>query len=99
MYFLELDRNTMSEAALADKFERYALMQRVAVNRPDDPEWEARADSWVLLACTEARRAGAAWRLAVASRLDRIWAGKVDACAGSLAAGIQSRCEGEERPR
>ncbi len=88
MYCLELDRHTMPESALAEKFERYALMQRIAASRLDDPVWEARADAWVVFACGDERRAAAAMRLAALCGLERIWAGTADRCAAALAAGI-----------
>jgi len=90
MYLLELDRHTMSEAALADKFERYRLMHTIAASHRDDPVWEARADSWVLFACGNEGRAVAAARLAAACGLERLWAGPAQECAASLA--------GEARP-
>lgn len=88
MYFLELDRHTMSMPALAEKFERYALMQRIASTRADDPVWEARAGGWVVFACGDDRRASAVMDLAAAYGLDRIWAGTAETCAGGLAAVI-----------
>ncbi len=94
MYLLELDRGTMSEAALAEKFERYHLMHRIAMARRDDPVWEARAGSWVLFACDDEERAAVAARLAAACGLERLWAGTARECAACLAAvaapGIES---------
>ncbi len=88
MYCLELDRHTMPESALIEKFERYALMQRIAAARLDDSLWEARADAWVVFACGDERRAAAAVRQAAGCGLARIWAGTVDRCAAALAAAI-----------
>lgn len=90
MYFLELDRHTMAERALAEKFERYALMYRIAATRPDDPAWQARADSWVVFACGHEQRAAMAARVATGCGLRRIWAGTVQECAAGLARAVRA---------
>jgi len=88
MYLLELDRHTMPESALADKFDRYHLMYRLAAARRDDPLWELRADAWVLFACRDEKRATMAARLAGGCGLERMWAGSARECAAGLAAAV-----------
>lgn len=88
MYVLELDRHTMPDAALAEKFDRYHLMHRIAAARRDDPLWGLRADSWVLVACGDEKRAATAARLAAGCGLERLWAGTARECAAGLAAAV-----------
>jgi hypothetical protein len=84
MYCLELDRGTMSAAALAAKFDRYRLLARLAERRRQDPVWEVRASGWVLFACPDAARAALAARLAADRGLERFWSGT----AAELPAGL-----------
>ncbi len=88
MYLLELDRHTMPDAALAEKFDRYHLMHRISASHRDDPLWELRADAWVLFACGDEERAAAAARLAAGCGLERLWAGTAKECAAGLAAAV-----------
>ncbi len=88
MYCLELDRGTMAREALAEKFERYRLMRRVAAARREDPVWEAWGASWLLFACADRERAAVAARLAAACGLERVWAGAAAECAACLAAAV-----------
>jgi hypothetical protein len=88
MYCLELDRHTMPREALAEKFDRYRMLHRIAALRREDPLWEMRADCWVLFACGEARRARNAAALAAAVGLERLWAGDAAALPEALAAAV-----------
>jgi hypothetical protein len=96
-YFLELDRGTMAREALAEKFERYSLMYRMAAERGDDPAWEARRSSWILVACPDSARAGDAARIAAQRGLERVWAGTAEECAGCLAAAVRNVALANER--
>jgi hypothetical protein len=89
-YFLELDRGTMAREALLGKFERYSLMYRIAAERGDDPVWESRRSSWILIACPDNARAVDAAHLAVQRGLDRVWAGTAEECARCLAAAVRN---------
>jgi hypothetical protein len=75
MYCIELDQGTMSPDALAAKFGRYRCLRQAAKMRRREPVWEARASSWVLFACKDARRAVLAAQLAEESGLEQFWAG------------------------
>ena len=88
MYCVEVDRGTMAGDALAEKCERYRLMRRIAALRRDDPVCNMRAESWLLFACEDERRASEVARLASACGLDRVWAGTVAVCASGLAAAV-----------
>jgi len=88
MYCLERDRGTMSVDALAEKFERYRLMDRLARERSGDPLWDARADAWVMIVCDDEARALQAARLAARLGLARAWAGLAGDGAASLAAAV-----------
>lgn len=88
MYCLELDRGTMPREALAEKFERYRLMRRVAAAHREDPVWETWGASWLLFACADRERAAVAARLAAACGLERVWAGAAAECAACLAAAV-----------
>ncbi len=98
MYCLEFDRHTMAPQALAEKFERYRLMRRIAALRQGDPLWEARAECWVLFACEEERRAIEAARLATAHELERLWAGTAGDLPESLAAVVRPSSEAAPAP-
>ena len=89
MYCLELDRGTMSLAALAAKFSRYGHLHHDAdLRQQDDLLWEVRAASWVLFACPDTRRALQAARLAAETGLERFWAGPPADVATGLAAAV-----------
>lgn len=88
MYLLERDRHTMPREALAEKFDRYRLLHRIAALRRDDPLWEARGDSWVLFACEDTRRARDAAHLASARGLERLWAGVAADLGAALAGAV-----------
>jgi len=88
LYCLERDRGTMSADALADKFARYRLMHERARERAGDPLWDARADSWLMIACDDEPRAVRAAQVASDAGLGRVWAGLAPACAASLAAAV-----------
>lgn len=98
MYCLELDRHTMALQALAEKFERYRVMRRIAALRREDPLWEARAECWILFACGEERRAVEAARLATAHGLDRVWAGTAGDLPESLSAVVPPSSEAAPAP-
>lgn len=84
-YYLERDRGTMPLRAMREKFERYALLLRLAGAQSADSGWALRADAWLLLACDDGRRAEYLAALAADSGLDRTWAGRADECAAGLA--------------
>ncbi|HKX17636.1 MAG TPA: replication-relaxation family protein [bacterium] len=87
-YYLERDRGTMPLRAMREKFERYALLLRLAGAQSADSAWALRADAWLLLACDDERRAEYLAALAADSGLDRTWAGRADECAAGLAASL-----------
>ena len=88
IYYLERDRGTMSLRAMREKFERYALLLRLANAQFADSAWVLRADAWLLLACDDNRRAEYLAALAADAGLDRTWAGRADECAAGLAASL-----------
>ena len=88
MYCLELDRHTMPREALAEKFDRYRFLHRIAALRREEPLWEARADSWILFACGGARRGSEAAKLAAAVGLERFWAGEAADLPEALASAL-----------
>jgi hypothetical protein len=88
MYCLELDRGTMSSAALSGKFRRYGQLYHASGLRERDPLWEARATSWLLFASRDDRRAVQAAHLAAESGLERFWAGPPENVAAGLAAAV-----------
>lgn len=88
-YYVERDRGTMPLQAMRDKLERYALLFKMAAAQSGDPEWQARADAWLLFSCDEIRRAERLAALAAGAGLERIWAGLADACAAGLAGSLR----------
>ena len=87
-YWLELDRGTMAPAALAAKLRRYRALRQLADLRRHEPVWEARAASWVLFACPDARRAALGAQVAAECGLERFWAGTASELPASLAQSI-----------
>ena len=98
-YYLERDRGTMPSRAMRDKFERYALLLKIAGAQPADPAWADRADAWLLLACDDDHRAERLAALAADAGLDRTWAGRADACAAALAESLDGIGTPAECPR
>ena len=90
LYCIERDRGTMAADALVGKFARYRLMREHARAHAGDALWDARADSWLMIACDDEPRAVRAARLASGVGLDRVWAGLASDCAVSLAAAVEA---------
>ena len=78
----------MAPAALAAKLRRYRALRQLAGLRRHEPVWEARAASWVLFACPDARRAALGAQVAAECGLERFWAGTASELPASLAQSI-----------
>lgn len=89
VYYLERDRGTMSAESLTDKCRRYRLLDRLSRERAGDSIWDFRAGGWLLVACDDERRATVAAQAAADAGLERVWSGRADECAASLAAAVR----------
>ncbi len=97
IYCLERDRGTMPAQRLEEKWRRYRLLDRLALERAGDPRWDALADAWVIIACDDDRRAKASACTAARAGLERVWAGSATTCAAALAAAVGSEALAPER--